>query len=188
MVARHPRPRRPRPMGHHGNAPAAVRPDLRHRKRYAHLALVLAALSRAGIQVALSDLADVVAADANRIDGLGLDTGRGPDRAAFVDVVTWLEDRGALRLADGSARAWADDPGRAEALYDIDRDVVIAVYRSTRVLHHVDSASRRDGRSSSGRLEHTPAPRDDHRHRGWAELHVDRITAAQAAYDAAHRK
>lgn len=107
------------------------------RRRYAYLALVLAALGRAGIQVALSELADVVAADANRIDGLGLDTGRGPHRAAFVDVVTWLEDRGALRLADGSARAWADDPDRSEALYDIDRDVALAVFRPTRVLHHL---------------------------------------------------
>lgn len=118
------------------------------RRRYAYLALVLAAIGRAGIQVALSELAEVVAADANRITGLGLDTGRGPDRAAFVDVVTWLEDRGALRLADGSARAWADDPGRAEALYDIDRDVGLAVYRPTRVLHHVDSVQAllaRDG-------------------------------------------
>jgi uncharacterized protein (TIGR02678 family) len=108
-------------------------------QRYAYLALVLAALGRAGIQVAISELAEVVAADANRITGLGLDTTRGPDRAAFVDVVTWLEDRGALRLADGSARAWVDDPGRSEALYDIDRDTTLAVYRPTRVLHHVDT-------------------------------------------------
>ena len=111
------------------------------RQRYACLALVLAGLGRAGVQVAISELAEVVAADANRIAGLGLDTTRGPDRAAFVDVVTWLADRGALRLADGSARAWADDPGRSEALYDIDRDVALAVYRPTRVLHHVDSVA-----------------------------------------------
>ena len=109
------------------------------RRRYAYLALVLAALGRAGVQVALSELADTVAADAQRIEGLGLDTGRGPHRAAFVDVVTWLEERGALRLADGSARAWADDPGRAEALYDIDRDVALAVHRPTRVVHHLGS-------------------------------------------------
>jgi uncharacterized protein (TIGR02678 family) len=111
------------------------------RQRYAYLALVLAALGRAGVQVALSELAEVVAADANRITGLGLDTGRGGDRAAFVDVVTWLEERGALRLADGSARAWADDPGRSEALYDIDRDTALAVYRPTRVLHHVSTVT-----------------------------------------------
>ena len=111
------------------------------RQRYAYLALVLAALGRAGAQLALSELAEVVAADANRITGLGLDTARGPDRAAFVDVVGWLEDRGALRLADGSARAWADDPGRSEALYDIDRDTALAVYRPTRVLHHVGTVA-----------------------------------------------
>lgn len=111
------------------------------RQRYAYLALVLAALGRAGIQIALSELAEAVAADANRITGLGLDTTRAADRAAFVDVVSWLEDRGALRLADGSARAWADDPGRAEALYDIDRDVTNAVYRPTRVAQHLRSVS-----------------------------------------------
>src|SRR6185312_2049479 len=105
------------------------------------LALVLAALGRAGIQVALSELAETVAADAQRIEGLGLDTGRGAHRAAFVDVVTWLEERGALRLADGSARAWADDPGRSEALYDIDRDTTLAIYRPTRVLHHVGTVT-----------------------------------------------
>ena len=82
--------------------PARTRSDrVFDRRRYAYLALVLAALGRAGIQVALSELADTVAADAQRIDGLGLDTGRGAHRAAFVDVVTWLEERGALRLADG---------------------------------------------------------------------------------------
>ncbi len=111
------------------------------RRRYAYLALVLAALGRAGIQVALSELAETVAADAQRIPGLGLSTDRGPHRAAFVDVVSWLEERGALRLADGSARAWADDPGRSEALYDIDRDVTLAVHRPTRVLHHVGSVA-----------------------------------------------
>ena len=109
------------------------------RRRYAYLALVLAAIGRAGVQVALSELAEVVAGDANRISGLGLDTTRGADRAAFVDVVSWLEDRGALTLADGSARGWADDPSRSEALYDIARDVGLAVYRPTRVLHHVAS-------------------------------------------------
>ena len=141
--------------------PARTRSDrVFDRRRYAYLALVLAALGRAGIQVALSELADTVAADAQRIDGLGLDTGRGAHRAAFVDVVTWLEERGALRLADGSARAWADDPGRSEALYDIDRDVALAVHRPTRVVHHLgsvadllirDAASGRDsGRRDAG--------------------------------------
>jgi uncharacterized protein (TIGR02678 family) len=111
------------------------------RKRYAYLALTLATLGRAGTQLALSELADAVAADAGRIDGLGLSTERAGDRAAFVDAVAWLEVRGALRLADGSARRWADDPTAGEALYDIDRDVVNAVYRPKRVLQHINSVT-----------------------------------------------
>jgi uncharacterized protein (TIGR02678 family) len=111
------------------------------RKRYAYLALTLAALGRAGAQIALSELADAVSGDAGRIDGLGLSTERAADRAAFVDAVAWLEVRGALRLADGSARRWADDPDAGEALYDIDLDVVTAVYRPTRVLQHVRSVT-----------------------------------------------
>lgn len=111
------------------------------RRRYAYLALTLAALGRAGTQVALSELADTVAADATRIPGLGLSTERAADRAAFVDAVAWLELRGALKLADGSARRWADDPNAGEALYDIDRDVVNAVYRPTRVLQHLRSVT-----------------------------------------------
>lgn len=111
------------------------------RKRYAYLALTVAVLSRAGTQIALSELATAVAADAGRIEGLGLDTERGADRAAFVDAVAWLEVRGALRLADGSARRWADDPDLGEALYDIDRDVAYAVYRPSAVLQHVRSVS-----------------------------------------------
>jgi uncharacterized protein (TIGR02678 family) len=111
------------------------------RRRYAYLALTLAALGRAGTQVALSELADTVADDATRIDGLGLSRERAVDRAAFVDAVAWLETRGAVKLADGSARRWADDPDSGEALYDIDRDVVTAVYRPTRILQHLRSVT-----------------------------------------------
>ena len=94
------------------------------RRRYAYLVLTLSALGRSGTQITLSELADAVAADAGRIDGLGMDTGRKPDRDAFVDAVSWLEARGALQMADGSAIEWVNDPERAEALYDIDREVV----------------------------------------------------------------
>jgi uncharacterized protein (TIGR02678 family) len=111
------------------------------RQRYAYLALCLAVLGRAGSQIALSELAEWVAADASRITGLGLDPDRGADRRAFVDTVGWLEDRGALRLADGSSSAWASDPGAGEALYDVSRDVVFALFRPSRVLQHVDSVS-----------------------------------------------
>ena len=111
------------------------------RRRYAYLTLTLAALGRSGTQIALSELADSVAADATRISGLGMDTERKPDRDAFVDAVAWLEARGAVRTADGSAAAWANDPDQAEALYDIDREVTGALYRPTRVLQHLGSVT-----------------------------------------------
>jgi uncharacterized protein (TIGR02678 family) len=111
------------------------------RRRYAYLVLALSALGRSGTQIALSELADAVAADAARIDGLGLDTGRKPDRDAFVDAVAWLETRGALRTADGSAADWVNDPERAEALYDIEREVTAAIYAPSRVLQHLNSAA-----------------------------------------------
>lgn len=111
------------------------------RRRYAYLALTLSALGRAGTQIALSELADAVAAEAGRIDGLGMDTSRKADRDAFVDAVAWLEARGALRMADGSAAEWVNDPERAEALYDIDREVAAAVYAPSRVLQHVSSVT-----------------------------------------------
>ncbi len=125
------------------------------RRRYAYLALCLAVLGRSGVQITLSELADSVAADAGRIGGLGLDPDRGADRRAFVDAVGWLEERGALRLADGSTSAWATDPGAGEALYDVARDVVVALFRPVRVLQHVDSAEALLDRSlaSSGNAE-----------------------------------
>ncbi|NUR60695.1 MAG: TIGR02678 family protein, partial [Catenulispora sp.] len=111
------------------------------RRRYAYLVLALAALGRSGTQITLSELAETVCADAARADGLGMDTERKADRDAFVDAVAFLEARGALRTADGSASAWAGDPEKAEALYDIDREVVGAVYQPSRVLQHLRSVT-----------------------------------------------
>ncbi|MFH8473161.1 TIGR02678 family protein [Streptomyces sp. NPDC018000] len=111
------------------------------RRRYALLALTLSALGRAGTQVVLGELADAVAAEAGQVDGLGMDTGRKADRDAFVDAVTFLTGRGALRMADGSAADWVSDPDKAEALYDIDREVVDALFRPGRVLQHLESVT-----------------------------------------------
>ncbi len=119
------------------------------RQRYAYLALCLAVLGRAGVQITLSELAESVASDANRITGLGLDPDRGADRRAFVDAVGWLEERGALRMADGSSAAWASDPGAGEALYDVARDVVFALFRPSRVLQHVESVAALLDRSTA---------------------------------------
>ncbi len=111
------------------------------RRRYAYLVLALSVLGRAGTQIALSELADAVAAEAGRVDGLGMDTERKADRDAFVDAVAWLETRGALRMADGSAVDWVNDPEHAEALYDIDREITGAVYAPSRVLQHLNSVT-----------------------------------------------
>jgi uncharacterized protein (TIGR02678 family) len=111
------------------------------RHRYAYLMLCLAVLGRAGVQITLSELAESVAADANRVAGLGLDPDRGNDRRAFVDSVAWLEDRGALSLADGSTAAWASDPTSGEALFDIAKDVIFAIYRPTRMIQSLPSIS-----------------------------------------------
>ncbi|WP_225727639.1 MULTISPECIES: DUF2398 family protein [unclassified Nocardia] len=109
------------------------------RRRYAYLALALAALGRAGDQITLSELADQVAAYSGRVDGLELSTDRAADRDAFVDAVGWLALRGALTLADGDAGGWAADPEAGEALYDIDRPVVFALFRPPRALQHLHS-------------------------------------------------
>ena len=109
------------------------------RRRYAYLALALAALGRAGGQISLSELADHVASDASQVDGVDLVTDRAVDRDAFVDAVAWLATRGAITLADGDAGAWASDPESGEALYDIDRSVVAALFRPPQALQHLYS-------------------------------------------------
>jgi uncharacterized protein (TIGR02678 family) len=129
------------------------------RQRYAYLALCLATLGRPGIQITLSELAEAVAGDANRITGLGFDPDAGADRRAFVDAVAWLEERGVLRLADGSSATWASDPRAGEALYDVARDAVLALFRPPRVLQHIDSVTALLERSlsSSGNAERRAA-------------------------------
>lgn len=144
------------------------------RRRYAYLVLTLSALGRSGTQIALSEMADAVAADAGRIDGLGMDADRKPDRDAFVDAVAWLEARGALRLADGSAIEWVNDPERAEALYDIDREVLAAIYAPSRVLQHLNSVT--DLLDGSGGT--VPAQGREARRRGNAR-HARRLVVEQ---------
>ncbi|CAM2877291.1 TIGR02678 family protein [Prescottella defluvii] len=109
------------------------------RHRYAYLALALAALGRAGNQITLSELADHVASDAAQVPGVALATDRAADRDAFVDAVGWLAARGAIVLADGDAGGWASNPDAGEALYDIDRSVVVALFRPPRALQHLTS-------------------------------------------------
>ncbi|MBH0774704.1 TIGR02678 family protein [Nocardia sp. NEAU-351] len=109
------------------------------RRRYAYLSLALAALGRAGDQITLSELAEQVSAYCGRVEGLELAPDRAADRDAFVDAVGWLSARGAITLADGDAHGWASDPEVGEALYDIDRPVVFALFRPPRALQHLHS-------------------------------------------------
>ena len=109
------------------------------RRRYAYLALALGALGRAGDQITLSELADHVAAETSQVSGLELATDRGADRDAFVDAIGWLATRGAITLADGDAGGWASDPDAGEALYDIDRSVVTALFRPQHAVQHLRS-------------------------------------------------
>lgn len=111
------------------------------RRRYALVALVLAALGRAGDQVTLSELADAVTSEAGRVVGVDLDTERSADRDAFVDAVSWLATRGAISLADGDAGGWARDPESGEALYDIDSSIVAALFRPPRPVQHLGGAA-----------------------------------------------
>lgn len=123
------------------------------RRRYAYLALALAALGRAGSQITLSELADHVAAEAGQVDGVDLEADRASDRDAFVDAVGWLAARGAISLADGDATGWANNPSSGEALYDIERSVVVAMFRPPRAVQHL--------RSVTGLLAGSDAPVDE---------------------------
>ena len=120
------------------------------RRRYAYLALALAALGRAGEQITLSELAEQVRDHSARIDGLELSPERAADRDAFVDAVGWLAARGALSLADGDATGWAADPEAGEALYDIDRTVVFALFRPARAVQHLRSVAELLGEDHPG--------------------------------------
>ncbi|CAB4896678.1 unannotated protein [freshwater metagenome] len=122
------------------------------RRRYAYLALALAALGRAGNQITLSELADHVATESSQVDGVELTTDRASDRDAFVDAIGWLATRGAISLADGDATGWANNPTAGEALYDIDRSVVVAMFRPPRAVQHL--------RSIRGLLAGSDAPID----------------------------
>ena len=109
------------------------------RLRYAYLALVLAALGRAGTQIALTELADALRRRAADIDGLEFNPDNYRHRLAFVDVVRHLIGLGGLREVEASTADWVRDPEAGEALYDLDRDVLHLVAVPPRVLQHVPS-------------------------------------------------
>ncbi|HEV2374394.1 MAG TPA: DUF2398 family protein [Streptosporangiaceae bacterium] len=111
------------------------------RRRLAYLCLVLASFQRSRVEISLADLVRALSPAANAIDGLGFDATVTPHKAAVVDVLDWLVERGALRMSDGSLEAWAHDTERGDALYDIDHDICAALFRPARPLQHLTSAA-----------------------------------------------
>jgi len=111
------------------------------RRRLAYLCLVLASFQRSRVEISLADLVRVFTPAANAIDGLGFDATVTAHKAAVVDVLDWLVERGALRLSDGSIEAWAADSERGDALYDIDHDICAALFKPARPLQHLTSAA-----------------------------------------------
>jgi uncharacterized protein (TIGR02678 family) len=110
------------------------------RRRLAYLCLVLASFQRSRVEISLADLVRTFTPPANAIEGLGFDPATTSHRAAVVDVLDWLVDRGVLRLSDGSVESWANDTERGDALYDIDHDIGAALFRPARPVQHLTSA------------------------------------------------
>jgi uncharacterized protein (TIGR02678 family) len=111
------------------------------RRRLAYLCLVLASFQRSRVEISLADLVRAFTPAANAIDGLGFDATVTAHKAAVVDVLDWLVERGAFRLSDGSLEAWARDSERGDALYDIDHDICAALLQPARPLQHLTSAA-----------------------------------------------
>jgi uncharacterized protein (TIGR02678 family) len=111
------------------------------RRRLAYLCLVLASFQRSRVEVSLADLVRALTPAANAIDGLSFDATVTAHKAAVVDVLDWLVERGALKLSDGSAESWAQDSERGDALYDIDHDICAALFRPARPVQHLTSAA-----------------------------------------------
>lgn len=110
-------------------------------RRMAYLCLVLASFQRSRVEISLADLVRVFTPAANAIAGLGFDPTVSAHKAAVVDVLGWLVDRGALRLSDGSLEAWARDSEHGDALYDIDHDICAVLFKPARPVQHLTSAA-----------------------------------------------
>src|SRR5262249_48079793 len=99
------------------------------RRRVAYLCLGPASLQLTRVEMNLAHLGAAFRPGANAIDGLSFDPTVTAQKAAVVDVLDWLVDRGALRLSDGSVEAWASDTDHGDALYDIDHDICATLFR-----------------------------------------------------------
>ncbi|GGL05783.1 hypothetical protein Sme01_56400 [Sphaerisporangium melleum] len=111
------------------------------RRRLAYLCLVLSLFQRSRVEVSLADLVRAFAPAAGAIGGLGFDPTVGAHKAAVVDCLDWLVERGALRVSDGSLDSWAHDTERGDALFDIDHDICAILFRPARPVQHLTSAA-----------------------------------------------
>jgi uncharacterized protein (TIGR02678 family) len=87
---------------------------------YASLCMLLAAIEGLGDQTTIQQLADEVARLRAGDDSLSFDLTVHGHRRAFVDAVSWLQEREVLILVDGETEAFVSSEGNA--LYDVDRD------------------------------------------------------------------
>ncbi|QBI56605.1 DUF2398 family protein [Streptomonospora litoralis] len=120
------------------------------RRRLAYLCLVLGSFQRSRVEISLGDLIRSFAPAANAIAGLGFDPTVNTHKAAVVDVLNWLVDRGALRLSDGSLESWLRDSDRGDALFDIEHDTCALLFKPARQPQHLTSAA--------GLLHEPPGP------------------------------
>lgn len=111
------------------------------RRRLAYLCLVLATFQRSRVEISLADLVRLVTPMANAVEGLGFEPTVAAHKAALVDAIDWLVDRGALRLSDGSLEAWARDDRTGDALYDIDHEICTVLFKPARPVQHLTSAA-----------------------------------------------
>jgi uncharacterized protein (TIGR02678 family) len=110
------------------------------RRRLAYLCLILGSFQRSRVEISLADLVRQFGPVANSIEGLGFDPLVPGHKAAVVDVLGWLVERGAMSLSDGSVEAWARGGG-GDALYDIDHDICSMIFRPARPVQHLTSAA-----------------------------------------------
>lgn len=111
------------------------------RRRLAYLCLVLASFQRSRVEISLADLVRAFTPAANAIEGLGFDPTVVAHKAALVDVLDWLVDRGALRLSDGSVESWVHDTEQGDALFDIDHEICAVLFRPARPIQHLTSVA-----------------------------------------------
>lgn len=90
------------------------------RRRYALLCLLMASLEASERQTTLRDIAGAVAAATAALDDVeAFDPSLRDERAALIDAVLFLVDRGVLEEKD-ARDDYVDQPGSANALYHVD--------------------------------------------------------------------